>query len=285
MKLRNVTLRDNLFHGKVDAFGKLYDLEKLDLSNNYFSGTLSIFGQNQHNLRVAHLNNDKFNGEIPSIIGQFIGLEELILSNNRLTGSIPIQIGRLRNISKLSVSYNNLKGTISTDFSKLNKLKILHLHNNKLEGSVNIFKCTLLSFISDCARTETSKSLVKCSECKECCNIDGDCITQGKAWPKSNLKSFSIPPPVFVILLTFSGLFVLLLFLQVLISFETNLPHLLHRIKTDFQCRSANYFYLSSEISAWLVASITTSVQLRLMVLFIEAGDNEYPRNLWIYSV
>ena len=76
----------------VENVGK--HITTLDLSNNYFSGTLHVFGQHQHNLRVASLNNNKFNGEIPSIIGQFIGLEELILSNNESTGSIPSQIGR-----------------------------------------------------------------------------------------------------------------------------------------------------------------------------------------------
>ena len=123
-------------------FDNINLLEYLDLSNNYFTGSIPLaFGKIYKLLRIAYLNNNEFSGNIPSIIEQFTELDELILHQNELTGSLLSQIGKFVNVSKTC--------------------------------SANLFNYTINSFITDCGRNEMSPGLVDCVNCAECCNVDG----------------------------------------------------------------------------------------------------------------
>ena len=262
--------------------------EYLDLSNNYFTGSIPLaFGRIYKKLRIAYLNNNEFSGNIPSIIEEFTSLDELILYQNELTGSLPSQIGKLINVSKISLSYNNLKGTISKELSNLNTLNLLHLHNNNLEGSADLFNYTIKSFITDCGRTEISPGLVECLNCSECCNVDGNCLTKAKTWPKETLAASQFTPAVMVILLSLVASLLLFIILLIVSYYknELKLPYLPFSVWDKFQTCSVYKFYLSTNVLAWFIASLSVLLQGWIVVIFLQSGDKTFLGNLWLYSV
>ena len=224
-------------------------------------------------------------GSITSNIGELKTLQELMLSSNKLTGSIPRTIGLLDKLVNISLSYNRMKGAIPTELSLLSNLNLLHLHSNRFEGSANHIKHNLRSFIADCASTETTLALVKCSRCTECCNIDGACIVEENTWPTSILKSFILPPAGAILLLAATSSIVICLFLMVLSSKGKNLPRLPYNVKSSFQESSVYSFYLSSNAPSWFIASCSVAIQVFIIILFIQSGDKDYPGNLVVYSV
>ncbi|KAF3448073.1 hypothetical protein FNV43_RR08781 [Rhamnella rubrinervis] len=79
---------------------------------------------------------NKFHGEIPKELGQFISLYGLNLSNNVLRGQIPSSFGNMRQIESLDLSRNHLNGTIPASLSNLNFLGFLNLSYNQLHGRI-----------------------------------------------------------------------------------------------------------------------------------------------------
>ncbi|KRH08717.1 hypothetical protein GLYMA_16G168700v4 [Glycine max] len=82
------------------------------------------------------LSQNRFEGEIPSVIGELHSLRGLNLSHNRLIGPIPQSMGNLRNLESLDLSSNMLTGGIPTELSNLNFLEVLNLSNNHLVGEI-----------------------------------------------------------------------------------------------------------------------------------------------------
>ncbi len=60
------------------------------------------------------LQQNAFQGTIPSSSGNLTPLQNLDLSNNKLKGSIPGTVGGLTNLQTFNVSDNNLQGLIPT---------------------------------------------------------------------------------------------------------------------------------------------------------------------------
>ncbi|KRH08723.1 hypothetical protein GLYMA_16G169300v4 [Glycine max] len=82
------------------------------------------------------LSQNRFEGEIPGVIGELHSLRGLNLSHNRLIGPIPQSMGNLRNLESLDLSSNMLTGRIPTELSNLNFLEVLNLSNNHLVGEI-----------------------------------------------------------------------------------------------------------------------------------------------------
>ncbi|GLT30017.1 hypothetical protein SLA2020_048420 [Shorea laevis] len=92
-------------------------------------GILTIFSS-------IHLSNNKFEGEIPDIIGKLSSLKGLNLSHNNLTGHIPPSLGNLMNLEWLDLSSNELAGKIPDELVSLTQLSVLNLSNNDLVGRI-----------------------------------------------------------------------------------------------------------------------------------------------------
>ncbi|KAJ0709860.1 putative non-specific serine/threonine protein kinase [Helianthus annuus] len=65
-------------------------------------------------IQVLDLSNNYFSGTIPSSISNLTNLEALELSHNLLSGEIPTSLTSLNFLSSFNVAYNNLQGSVPT---------------------------------------------------------------------------------------------------------------------------------------------------------------------------
>ncbi|XP_022735515.1 receptor-like protein 12 [Durio zibethinus] len=82
------------------------------------------------------LSNNKFQGEIPKVIGKLNSLKGLNLSHNNLSGCIPTSIGNLINLEWLDLSSNKLVGTIPERLLDLTSLSVFNVSENHLKGQI-----------------------------------------------------------------------------------------------------------------------------------------------------
>ncbi|XP_016166388.1 receptor like protein 30-like [Arachis ipaensis] len=87
-------------------------------------------------LAIIDVSGNKFEGEIPDVIGELHILKGLNLSHNRLVGHIPHSLGNLTNLESLDLSSNMLTGNIPTELTNLNFLEVLNLSQNQLVGPI-----------------------------------------------------------------------------------------------------------------------------------------------------
>ncbi|TYG72104.1 hypothetical protein ES288_D05G453100v1 [Gossypium darwinii] len=85
---------------------------------------------------IIDLSNNKFDGEIPKVIGKLGSLKGLNLSHNNLNGYIPTSIGSLTNLEWLDLSSNKLVGWIPRELLNLAALSMLNLSMNELVGCI-----------------------------------------------------------------------------------------------------------------------------------------------------
>ena len=82
------------------------------------------------------LSSNKFEGEIPELIGNLKGIQLLNISNNLLTGSIPSSLEKLTALEALDLSQNKLSGEIPPQLTQLTFLAFFNVSNNHLMGPI-----------------------------------------------------------------------------------------------------------------------------------------------------
>ncbi|WRX28365.1 Leucine-rich repeat - like 10 [Theobroma cacao] len=87
-------------------------------------------------LTIIDLSNNKFEGEIPTVIGKLSSIIGLNLSHNYLVGHIPPSFGNLINLEWLDLSSNKLDGKIPEQLLNLTMLSSLNLSKNELVGHI-----------------------------------------------------------------------------------------------------------------------------------------------------
>ena len=92
--LKQIDLDKNNMTGVVKAVDNK-SLQRLDLNFNRLSGGIE-FLHGFPNLQEAHLDNNMFEGTIPSDLGQLKSLSILTLHGNSLTGTMPQSVCNLR---------------------------------------------------------------------------------------------------------------------------------------------------------------------------------------------
>lgn len=124
VSLKKMEIVGNKFTGELPRLYKSTALETLDLSWNFFNGSISneTFPPSCYSLNVS---NNHITGELPNLFQYFAGdlstPIRLNVSNNNLTGSIPqtvLDILRRFPKSKLDISFNNFTGYIPQDLAK-----------------------------------------------------------------------------------------------------------------------------------------------------------------------
>lgn len=91
----------------------------LNLSNNFFEGTIPATLSQLEKLEVLDLSNNKFSGEIPDFLTEIATLTELILSNNHLSGVLP----QFKQWVVVNVSGNNVTIPVTPNPEQAKKRK------------------------------------------------------------------------------------------------------------------------------------------------------------------
>ncbi|KAL3347406.1 hypothetical protein AABB24_021200 [Solanum stoloniferum] len=115
-----------------------------DIYSNYYTNSLTVTtkGLDVELPRVLttdmiiDLSRNRFEGNIPSIIGDLIGLRTLNLSQNRLEGHIPASLHQLSVLESLDLSSNKISGEIPQQLASLKSLEVLNLSHNHLVGCI-----------------------------------------------------------------------------------------------------------------------------------------------------
>lgn len=141
VNLQFLNLADNLIRGPFPTteLGELSTLVSLDLSRNFFTGTIPAL-PNLTNLVGLNLDNNLLTGfEEPWFLGTK-NLQHLSVVNNALEGWIPSNISNFEYLVVLNMSRNNLTGTIPSGFSLFFKQMTngfsLDLSQNQLTGEI-----------------------------------------------------------------------------------------------------------------------------------------------------
>ncbi|TMW81692.1 hypothetical protein EJD97_008339 [Solanum chilense] len=85
---------------------------------------------------IINLSRNRFEGQIPSIIGDLVGLRTLNLSHNHLEGDIPVSLHKLSVLESLDLSSNKISGEIPQQLVSLTSLEVLNLSHNHLVGCI-----------------------------------------------------------------------------------------------------------------------------------------------------
>ncbi|GKV36498.1 hypothetical protein SLEP1_g44624 [Rubroshorea leprosula] len=154
--LRILDLSNNYFVGAlpiryIENFNAMMDTHSDDSSPEYmtmsngsyqYSLVVIIKGLEYELQRILtiftsiDLSENKFEGEIPDVIGKLSSLKGLNLSHNNLTGPISQSLGNLTNLEWLDLSFNELVGEIPDELVSLTELSKLNLSNNHLVGRI-----------------------------------------------------------------------------------------------------------------------------------------------------
>ncbi|KAL5219852.1 hypothetical protein ABZP36_024565 [Zizania latifolia] len=111
-------------------------LQKLYLGGIRISGNIPSDIGNLVGLQVLYLGNTYISGVIPESIGKMTNLTELYLYNNSLSGHVPSSVGNLTKLTKLFAQSNNFEGPIPLNLGELKSLNVLDLSRNHLNGSI-----------------------------------------------------------------------------------------------------------------------------------------------------
>ncbi|KAK3195886.1 hypothetical protein Dsin_027196 [Dipteronia sinensis] len=108
-------------------------LRHLDLSNNFFNGSLPVSIFNSTELQVLSLSNNVISGQLPELIGEMKTLQVLNLSDNAFGGNLPQNLTDLKNLTAVSLRSNYFSGEIPSGFSSVG---VLDLSSNLFNGSL-----------------------------------------------------------------------------------------------------------------------------------------------------
>ncbi|CAL5020917.1 unnamed protein product [Urochloa decumbens] len=143
--LEYLILGGNRLSGEIphSIFG-LSSLKSLSLDYNMLdkASLPPNIGELLPNLIQLTLENNSFEGPIPTSLGSILGLKMLDLSLNNFSGQIPTSLGKLSNLTVLNLNNNQLVARDKQDWEFLNALRNcrsltrLMLADNKLQGSI-----------------------------------------------------------------------------------------------------------------------------------------------------
>ena len=110
-------------------------LERIDMSDNLLSGTLSTTIGNLLRLEDLFLDSNFISGTLPTEVGRLQSLSSRFsLWENSLAGTIPTEVGHLTGVNVLDVGANSMSGTIPSEVGNLSSLRLAFLDRNSFMG-------------------------------------------------------------------------------------------------------------------------------------------------------
>ncbi|KAJ6836742.1 putative leucine-rich repeat receptor-like protein kinase [Iris pallida] len=140
--LVHLDLSSNWFRGSIPAeVGNLSSLNVLALSDNLIQGGIPKELGNICNLQTLSLMNINISRSLPELGDVFTGciktsLENLELSRTGLRSYLPDWLGELTSLKTLFLSGNSLVGSLPESLGRLTSLQVLQLSYNELNGTV-----------------------------------------------------------------------------------------------------------------------------------------------------
>ncbi|XP_073127754.1 uncharacterized protein [Henckelia pumila] len=137
--LKELAMKSNSLSGYLSAssFSGLALLMVLELSDNFFSGTLDSWLFLLPSLQQVNLSNNSFTtiavAKPPSGFGS--DLVAVDLSLNKIEGLLPVNLTEYPMLGSLALSHNHFRGPIPERFSRMESLQRLYLDGNYLNGS------------------------------------------------------------------------------------------------------------------------------------------------------
>nr|KAJ0215124.1 hypothetical protein LSAT_V11C300107940 [Lactuca sativa] len=110
-------------------------LSPLLLENNLFNGSIPSSLCTRKDLDYLDLSRNRLTGKIPKCLWNQERLTTMILSSNKLSGVIPSYIA-LTSLVRLSLNDNNFIGELPRELGSLGRLTVLDLGDNKFSGSM-----------------------------------------------------------------------------------------------------------------------------------------------------
>lgn len=116
---------------------KMTKLEMLDLSYNFFSGTLPAeWTQSLARLEQLDIIGCMLTGELPSSMEQLTRLERLFLPANNLNGTLPVNLASIPTLSAIFLSANQFSGTLPDECASSTTLTQLRVAENRITGTI-----------------------------------------------------------------------------------------------------------------------------------------------------
>ncbi|XP_073125672.1 probable LRR receptor-like serine/threonine-protein kinase At1g07650 isoform X2 [Henckelia pumila] len=135
----SIALKSQNLTGSVPPeFAKLRHLKHLDLSRNYFNGSIPLQWATMTLVDLSLMGN-RLSGPFPMVITKITTLVNLSLEGNRFSGAIPLDIGLLLNLQKFVLSSNAFTGELPVEFSKLTSLTDMRISDNNFTGKIPDF--------------------------------------------------------------------------------------------------------------------------------------------------
>ncbi|KAI7728649.1 hypothetical protein M8C21_007269 [Ambrosia artemisiifolia] len=180
-------LDNNYFTGNIGnnivEYTTWESLQFLDISDNFFKGTIPSWISNATSIDELIVRNNRFKGQFPcgkasfrflDISENFFSgplpyclnmesMQHLHLGSNKFTGLVPKTFRNLTNVFTLDIGHNYLSGRIPKFLGDLSKLRILLLGNNDFSGSIprQLCKLTIVSLI-DLSSNSLSGLIPRC---------------------------------------------------------------------------------------------------------------------------
>ena len=142
--LRILNINGNGFSGNLpssspttNATITMKSLTKFTASRNALSGPIpwSWINSNRH-LTVLELSNNYFSGTIPSDIGNLEGLDAFRIEGNLLSGTIPTEIGNMSNLTVIDLAFNSIQGMLPDQIGNCSMLQTIDFSRNRFTGTV-----------------------------------------------------------------------------------------------------------------------------------------------------
>nr|GMD34051.1 receptor-like protein 12 isoform X1 [Ipomoea batatas] len=137
-QLEQIDLSNNFFTEKIpECLAKVNYLHSLNLANNNLFGEIPLSIGRLNSMFSLHLRSNRFDGEFPMSLKNCTSLMVLDIGNNYFTGGIPAWIGEsLKELKILCLDSNELKGSIPINICQLQSIQIIDLSSNHLSGSI-----------------------------------------------------------------------------------------------------------------------------------------------------
>nr|POF18957.1 putative lrr receptor-like serine/threonine-protein kinase [Quercus suber] len=135
----SIALKTQNLSGTVPPeFSKLPHLKFLDLSRNYFTGSIPSQWATMRLVEISFMGNS-LSGPFPKVLTNITTLRNLSIEGNRFSGSIPPEIGKLIHLQKLLLCSNAFTGELPVALAKLTKLIDMRISDNNFSGKIPDF--------------------------------------------------------------------------------------------------------------------------------------------------